>query len=361
MTSESKQDWLQHFKKTDALAAAQLALLATKEIVDTTEQVHLSVLDQSSVMRWLTMSTQLVYKSVNAIPIASKAAINPIAKQVHEAALPDHAHQQGQGTTERLNIIAALNGIFGDHFEKLHSPIATHMHIVHPSEQQHSTKLLFIHGLCMDDRAWREELTQPLAESLDCDVWLLRYNSGLSIKENGTALAKVLEEELDSNSSITFVGHSMGGLIALYALLSAAENKLSWFERTRAMASLGTPFAGSPIAHWGRWIENRLQSFPVTVPFATLTKRRSIGIHDLHDGFIDTIPDNYDVPTFCIAGTTHESVDGVIGDGLVTEKSALALPNMHESWVAKNVGHLRLLSDTHVFEKLHQWLKPLHQ
>lgn len=360
MTSEPKNDWLQHFKKTDALAAAQLALLATKEIVDTTEQVHLSVLDQSSVMRWLTTGTQLVYKSVNAIPIASKTAINPIAKQVHEAALPDHAHQQGEGTTERLNIIAALNGIFGDHFEKLHSPIATQMHIVHPSEQKHTNKILFIHGLCMDDRAWRKERTEPLADSLASDVWLLRYNSGLSIKQNGAALAQLLESELESHSNITLVGHSMGGLIALYALLSAAENKLSWFGRVRAMASLGTPFAGSPIAHWGRWIETRLHSFPVTVPFATLTKRRSIGIHDLHDGFIDAIPATYGIPTFCVAGTTHELVDGVIGDGLVTEKSALALPNIQESWVAKNVGHLRLLSDASVFEKLQQWLVPLH-
>jgi pimeloyl-ACP methyl ester carboxylesterase len=360
MTSENKQRWHHHFKKTDAIAAAQLASLTAKDVIETTEKVHVSILQKFPSTSWLVHTTRLVYTGIKAIPMATHAVLKPIARSVHEP----EADIEFRHTTERLAVTAALNGIYGDQFEQTHNPLATQMQLIKPKQETHANKLLFIHGLCMDDRSWDAQNSQQLATEIEADIWHLKYNTGLNIKANGQRLNTLLKNELKTDQPITLIGHSMGGLVGLYALLEAHKKQSAWVKNTQAFITLGTPFLGAPLAHWGHWVEERLSAYSLTLPLTTLTKRRSIGIQDLRHGFDEEIPDDFQIPTFCIAGhidtKSHKSIETMVGDGLVTEHSALALHYAHKTWIAENIGHLKLQKSDKVYEQIGNWLVNLN-
>jgi pimeloyl-ACP methyl ester carboxylesterase len=357
MNTESKQRWHHHFKKTDVIAAAQLASLTTKDVIDMAEQMHVSVLQKLPTPNWLMYSTRFVYSGIKALPLAAHAALKPLAQYVHSTDIRDNSNH----TSERLAVIAALNGVFGDQFKENHNPLAIPMQLIKPSIEHHSLKLLFIHGLCMDNRSWDKAHTENLATEIGADVWQLKYNTGLPIKLNGQQLDELLNIELQGDQSLIIIGHSMGGLVALNALISSLKSNHNWYSQTQALTTLGTPFAGAPLAHWGHWVEEQLSAFSFTLPLTVLTKRRSQGIHDLRHGFEDDLPRNFNIPTYCIAGhidtKSHKAINEVVGDGLVTEQSALAMPSVIHTWVAENIGHLKLQKSNLVYEQLKKWLK----
>ncbi|TCS40464.1 alpha/beta fold hydrolase [Reinekea marinisedimentorum] len=360
MATPLKSRWQRHFKKTDAIAVAQLVTMTGTDVIDVTEQVHLSVLQQLSLGGWFTSGTRLVYQGVKVLPFTTQILLNAIARNVAQL----KTSQKNIDTSQRLNVIAALNGVLGDQLASSHSPLNTSMEIIRAGAQNHPNKILFVHGLCMDDRAWSEPQTQFLADCLNADVWYLKYNTGLSIEDSARQLAQLLERELQPGQSVSLIGHSMGGLVSLHALIKAHAGNNNWYHNTRALVALGTPFAGTPMSSLGHWVEQQLSAFAVTRPFTKLTKRRSEGIKNLREGFIGELPSSFSVPSFCIAGNletkSHKAIDDVIGDGLVTLESALALKNCKQQWTAPKTGHLKLLKDPQVFETVNQWLKPLY-
>ena len=85
-----------------------------------------------------------------------------------------------------------------------------------------------------------------LAKEQGFAVATVTYNSGLPVIENGKLLADALEDR-SMPDDIAIVAHSMGSLIARAAIHPRRRSKAALGEKVRAVVTLGTPHAGSPV------------------------------------------------------------------------------------------------------------------
>lgn len=345
-----------HFDALDLLGTAQIALRTTSDLVALTERVHLDVLAKLPTPSWLARTTRLTYKAVKTIPDIQYWALKPLANY---ASLNPTAHST-EKSAEHKNAIAALNGVFGDQLQQENNPLTTKLTVITPDQPKHSKKLVFIHGLCLDERSWPKELSLDLAAQVHADAWFVRYNTGLSIQENARQLSDALLAESDPGDSLLLVGHSMGGLVAAAAsTLFNTEPGISQ-RRISAVITLGSPFTGATLAKLGHWVETKLTSLPFGSPFVKLTQQRSQGILDLHTGLSVINSNRATCPCFSIAGTldtgTHDVIDSSLGDGLVTVESALAFAPENKTLTVPYTGHLKLLSSKTVYQQMRRWL-----
>ncbi|TXH44056.1 MAG: alpha/beta hydrolase [Burkholderiaceae bacterium] len=307
---------------------------------------------------------------------------------------------------EREAIVAALNGVLGDHLAATDNPLAIAMTFRRagrplPLERFALRSRLagatpkvavFLHGLCMNDLQWQRadhDHGEALARELGYTPVYLHYNSGLSVSTNGRILAALMEKLYDGwpvpIERLVMIGHSMGGLVARSALHHGAlvqRNALRWPARLNDLVCLGTPHQGAPLERAGHGVDRLLEALPYAAPLARLGKVRSAGINDLRHGNIVNVPasqvgtgDFTPVPlpdrTRCHAiaaslGPSDSHLKSrLLGDGLVPVASALG---QHESSerrlefeadrqaVVFQAGHLELLSSAEVFDRLRHWL-----
>ncbi|MCC7288418.1 MAG: alpha/beta hydrolase [Burkholderiaceae bacterium] len=307
---------------------------------------------------------------------------------------------------EREAVVAALNGVLGDHLAATDNPLAISMAFRQAGHalvldrfamRQHlpaaTPKLLvLLHGLCMNDLQWQRahhDHGQALARELGYTPVYLHYNSGLSVSTNGRILAPLMERLLDAwpvpIERLALLGHSMGGLVARSALHNSAliqRGGLRWPARTDTLVCLGTPHQGAPLEQVGHGVDLLLSAMPYAAPLARLSRLRSAGVNDLRLGNVvsgrprdgDTLrSEPVELPSgprcFAIAGSlgaASASIKGrLLGDGLVPVPSALgrhpdAGRNLafaaERQAVVYDTGHLDLLSSAEVFGWLRQWL-----
>ena len=285
-------------------------------------------------------------------------------------------------------LVAALNGVLGDHLVRTHNPLAIPMELVVRGTPA-PRLLLLVHGLCMGDAQWNRnghDHGMALAEALGCTPVYVRYNSGRHVSENGAELAAKLDELVTQwpvpVESLAIVGHSMGGLVARSAVRQAREAGLAWPRRLRHLVFLGTPNHGAALERGGNWLHTVLGLSPYLAPFTRLGRLRSDGITDLRHGNLlesdwqggrfvhrDTrtmVPLPARVKCYAVAGALGQGgADQSLGDGLVSVDSALGrhvrpTHDLHlpasRTWVARGVHHLDLLSDPGVYARLRGWL-----
>jgi pimeloyl-ACP methyl ester carboxylesterase len=241
--------------------------------------------------------------------------------------------------------------------------------------------LVLIHGLCMSDLQWQRDghdHGEALARELGYTPLYLRYNTGLSIADNGLALAALLESLVAAwpvpLEAMSIVGHSMGGLIARSALHQAAESGRRWPRQLGHLVFLGTPHHGAPLERGGHGLDFLLDLSPYSAPFTRIGGVRSAGIRDLRHGsvaagahrFVQLPPDVrcYAIGALLAKGRGSAG-DRLVGDGLVPLDSALgrhrdadrtlAVPP-HRQWIARGTGHLDLLGRPEVYRQLYRWL-----
>jgi pimeloyl-ACP methyl ester carboxylesterase len=316
-------------------------------------------------------------------------------------------------TPEREAVLAALNGVLGDHLVKTGNPLAISACLRHsggPLVLERSALessfpgaggrlAVFAHGLCMNDLGWNREghdHAAVLARDLGTQPIHLHYNSGLHTSVNGRAFADLLETLVESwprpVEELVLVGHSMGGLVSRSACHYGKAAGHLWPQALRALVTLGTPHHGAPLERIGNWVGLALQATPYASHFARLGRIRSAGITDLRHGNLldedwegrdrfarggDTrhaVPMAEGVPLFSIAGMVAKAAkeeggaaDRLVGDGLVPLESALGhhrnpdwdlgLPPSRQ-WVAYGTSHLDLLRSPEVTERLRGWLAP---
>lgn len=300
------------------------------------------------------------------------------------------------------NMLAALNGVVGDHLAASSNPLAERMQLrqggqpldLAALERPSGKILLMVHGLCLNDRHWRRnghDHGERLAAELGYTLVYLRYNTGLHISTNGRALADLLEEQLRGwpvpVEELAIVAHSMGGLVARSAGHYGAAAGHAWPRRLRALIFLGTPHHGAPLERHGNALQNLLGANHYTAAYARLGQLRSAGITDLRygslldedwaggDRFAHTrdarrpVPLPAGVRCYAIAASTARA-DGdlrgmLLGDGLVPHASALGdHPNpalalgfpAERRWVGYDMHHLDLLDRPDVYARLRQWL-----
>ena len=410
MPKRTPKSLLQHVRPSDLRGAVQLLTQATLGISRMAEGVHQAVWrtlgapggEQPGTTRGI---TGLVYRSINGVTQGVGSGLDLALSRLlplltaTDTAPPD--------SLQRDAMLAALNGVLGDHLAASHNPLATPMTLRYrgqPLDWQHPPArsavtgkvLLLIHGLCMFERQWQDTRTghdhgTALAAALGYTPVYVRYNSGLHTSQNAQDLSTQLETLFTHwpapLEDITVLAHSMGGLVVRGAVHLARQANQQWPGVLKNLVFLGTPHHGAPLERAGNWVDEVLASTPYTAPFAKLGHVRSAGITDLRYGHVldadwrghnrfhrqpDTrqpVPLPEGVACYAVAATLASKrsavADRLVGDGLVPLHSALGQHDeprrtlvfaKDAQHIAYRTSHLQLLSNPAVAQQLLHWL-----
>jgi len=394
-----------HLQAADLRGASRLAIDATIGLTSLVETMHHNILRTPGILGESTQQpaqgiTGFVYKSIRGVTRLVGGGIDAVLGRL----VPLFDRRGAVSSAEREAVLAALNGVFGDHLHDSANPLATAMHFRRDGQPLQLTRkslaaaipgatgkvLLLAHGLCMNDLLWRRN-GHDHGAALAIDAALtpvyLHYNSGLHISTNGSALASQIEALLHAwpvpVEELVILAHSMGGLVARSACHYGELARHDWLPHLRKMIFLGTPHHGAPLECGGHWIDAALDASPYTTAFARLGKVRSAGITDLrHGSMLDEdwehrdrfahanrktlpLPLPADVACFAIAASITrkggERAQQLLGDGLVPLASALgqhkdAKRNLafakSRQWIGYGMHHLDLLDRKEVYARI---------
>jgi hypothetical protein len=401
----------------DVRGAAQLAVDATAGLVDLVEAVHAGIARAPGLPAPADGRTRgitgLVYRTVRGATRLAGGGVDALLGLLATDLVPADAPQTPAtqpASPAREALVAALNGVLGDHLEASGNPLAIALQLRFAGQplllQAEALRLflpqagpavaVLVHGLCMNDLSWARGaspgpnsdggaeaassgLTAKLAAA-GYTTLALHYNSGRSIARNGADFAQQLEALVAAwpvpLRRLVLVGHSMGGLVARSAQHQAQQQGQRWPSLLSDLACMGTPHQGAPLEQLGHAVTAVLGATPYAKPFARLARLRSAGITDLRHGrLLDDrsalAPLPAGVRCLALAGTLGEA-DGamrhrVLGDGLVPLPSALGqhadpARALHfepgHTWVGAGIGHLALITHPAVHAQLLAWLAP---
>jgi pimeloyl-ACP methyl ester carboxylesterase len=383
---------------SDLRGATRLAFDATAGLVGVVERMHSTVQRRpppvgAALNRPTKGITGLVYRSVRGGVRLIGAGVDVSLASV-VMFLPQREPPPG-----REALRAAVNGVYGDHLVRTGNPLAIEMSlrargravdVTDPGASYReadghvptSKLLVLVHGLCLNELHWRRaghDHGAALADEFGYSPLYVRYNSGLHIRDNGRALAALLESLVRNwpvaVQELCIIGHSMGGLVARSACWWADEHGHDWLSRLGKLVFLGTPHQGAPLERGGNGLDFILDLSPYSAPLTRLGKTRSAGIQDLRYGAItadglQSVPLPAGVACYAAAATLGKRrsllADRLIGDGLVplnsalgrhrTRSRALRIPKTRQ-WIGYEMGHLELLCRPEVYAQLRIWLQ----
>ncbi|MCF8179413.1 MAG: GPI inositol-deacylase [Sulfuritalea sp.] len=397
-----------HVRPADIRGFSRLAIDATIGLTGLVETMHHNIARTPGPLGGYTQEptrgiTGLVYRSIQGTTRLVGSGIDLLLGQL----LPLLDKEPAGSSDRREAVLAALNGVLGDHLATTENPLAIPMHLRRNGQTLSLNRrdlaasipdaggkiLLLAHGLCMNDLQWcrnAHDHGRMLAEAAGFTPVYLHYNSGLHVSTNGHALAGMLEALLPAwpvpVEKLVIVGHSMGGLVARSACHYGQLDGHRWLDYLRQMVFLGTPHHGAPLERGGNWVNFILELSPYTAALARLAKIRSAGITDLRHGSVldedwqhgdrfarkkthKRVPLPENVQCYAV-GVTIAKVDknpgeALLGDGLVPLRSALGqhinkrrcldFPESHQ-WAGHGLNHMNLLDNKEVAEQLRNWL-----
>lgn len=393
----------------DLRGYGRLAVEATLGLTELVENLHHNILRTPGILAKPTQAptrgiTGLVYKTIRGVTRLVGGGIDVALAQV----VPWFGAASAS-SPEREAVIAALNGVLGDHLAQSGNPLAITMQLRRDGRALSLNRdgliaampastgkiLLLVHGLCMNDLEWQRHAHDhgvALARDAGYTPVYLHYNTGLHISSNGRELAGLIEDLLRAwplpIEELAILTHSMGGLVVRSAC-HYAQVGCTWLPQLRKIVFLGTPHHGAPLERGGNWVDAILGASPYTAAFARLGKIRSAGITDLRHGSV--VDDDWidrdrfarvrckpsfialpqDVACYAIAASMAPKSgslrERLLGDGLVPVRSALGqhddaqrclpFPKTHR-WTGYRMHHLDLLDRKDVYAKLREWLAP---
>ena len=376
---------------SDVLGFSRLAVDATSGMAGVVEAMHQTIAGNS----------------LAGIVGAAYAPVHAIARLVGhgiDAVITPFIEMAGEipSSPEREAMLAAVNGILGDHLAATQNPLAIPMRLRrhgHPISLRRSDLrtaisrpngkiLVLVHGLCMNDLQWTRrgrDHAAALAEDLGWTPVHLHYNSGLHISTNGRGFAELMETLLQQwpvpVRHIAIVGHSSGGLVSRSAYRYGTTAGHHWPRRVRRLVFLGTPHHGSALERIGNLVNVGLGISRYSAPLARIGSIRSAGITDLRYGYLldddwrgrDRFRHSPDhrrpVPlpkrVRCFAVAASIGRNHAIGDGLVSVDSALGRhrdPSLtlafapRDQWVGHGLNHWDLLDHPTVYRRMRGWL-----
>ncbi len=378
---------------------ALLAQVADDVVLKTARDTHLAVADRvHAVLRRGTGGASAVPEIVHrgiagAVYGGLGLGLGAAAASLDIAAASGAGPKLENGPRGRF-ISSAINGLIGDKLveERPHMaiPMAVRAHgrdviltskgVAEAFPDAQGRLVVFMHGLCENESYWnfqRAERGPTYGEALAEREWspvYLRANSGLSMRENGVALASVLQRLVEAwpvpVTRIALVGHSLGGLIIRAAgavVAEAPETGVEWSSLVSDVITLGTPHLGAPIA-WGIGHGSRgLSRLPETAAFGRILDWRSVGVHDLVAGLAHDVPPlpgaRYRLVSATVTRDRKHPVGSVIGDFLVRPRSAYGtdrqgrrlFPDAEVLHVG-NCDHFGILNHERVHEAMRTWL-----
>jgi pimeloyl-ACP methyl ester carboxylesterase len=338
-----------------------------------------------------------VHRSLNAMANGSAKALS--------ANTPSDAPSMQRSPAARM-AIGALNGAFGDALEQRRNALALKMTLRNRGRDVELTSpalrrefpdatgklVVFAHGLCETDEAWRLGDVRHIPYGMRLRVELgytplyIRYNTGRHISENGRELSALLDrltgEWPTEIHEIALIGHSMGGLVGRSAC-HYAEGHI-WPRKVRHVFTLGSPHTGAPLERAANAASHALARLPETRTFAKLLNRRSAGIKDLRYGYLvdddwfGHDPDEYlrrigrEIPFlttanhYFVCATLNEPLGRIIGDMLVMRASAWGQTRRGERMRFPvdqyrhfaGLNHFQLLNHPAIYHQIHKWLAP---
>ncbi len=405
--NETANPTASHLRTSDLRGAGRLAMHALLGLTDLVENLHHNIVRARGPLGTASNGpaagiTGLVYRSIRGTTRLVGGSLDALLGQV----LALVGTSEVLPSPERETVLAALNGVLGDHLEATANPLAIEMQIRHDGKpldlesgslalpQARRRVLLLAHGLCMSPAQWRRhgrDTGAALAAEGGFTLLHLHYNSGLHISSNGRLLGDRLRKLQAAwpvpIEELVIIGHSMGGLVARSAWELGRARGDAWPGRVTKMIFLGTPHHGAPLERGGHWIDVILGASPYTAAFARLGKMRSAGITDLRHGSLldsdwagsDRFAHGHDTRThvplpagvacYAIAGSLGsepgELREKLLGDGIVPVASALGRHKRASrslgfepgrQWIGQGLNHLDLLDAEAVLAKLRQWL-----
>lgn len=289
---------------------------------------------------------------------------------------------------------SVLNGLIGDLVRADHPRLAITMSLraggadVEPTgpalaaayPDATGSLTIFVHGLAESEANWdrqRHLQGRVYADTVTEAGWtpvFVRTNSGLSVRENGVALASLLDHltarwpvEVER---ITLIGHSMGGLIvrSACAVVSAdSAVRPGWADLVTDVVTLGTPHLGAPLARGVGAGSRLLTRLPETAAFGRVLDWRSVGVHDLVGGLAEDVPAlpnaRYRLVSTTLTRHPRHPVGRILGDLLVQVPSAQGMarsgrplfPGAELLHVPAST-HFDLLNHPQVHDALRRWL-----
>lgn len=359
---------------SDLRGVGRLVIDATTGITDLVEAMHRNIARvpgmTSSLENGRTRGvTGFVYRTVRGVTRVVGGGVDAALALVSPA-LADVPSPHA-----REAIVAALNGVLGDHLVETKNPLATVMQmrtrthgltlsrdaLAEELPQATGKVVVFVHGLCMNEESWMSDADdaqsliddtcdfgQRLADEDGFTPMYVRYNTGRHVSENGRDFAAQMKALVAAwpvpIESLVLVTHSMGGLVSRSAVHYGRKARHAWCKSLDAIVFLGTPHLGAPLERGGHWIDLLLGAAPYASPFAKLGKVRSNGINDLRHGSVleadwhavsgaprsasehSAVPLPLRVRCYAIAATMKPSANKKadwFGDGLVPVNSAL--------------------------------------
>jgi pimeloyl-ACP methyl ester carboxylesterase len=289
----------------------------------------------------------------------------------------------GLGTT----LASIVNGCFGDYLSQRDNGLAIDMAFYQhnrplPLTQEALREALpdptnrlcvLVHGLCCHEGAWdypdnpARSYGSALQDDLGYTPFFLRYNTGLPIPYNGTALDALLEKLLAAYplpvEELILIGHSMGGLVLRGACHFGAERGAAWAGKVKRVFYIGTPHEGAALEQFGHLVNSVLHAVPhpITALLGDVASQRSQGIKDLRHGTVlDGAAGIAAVPW--LAGAQHYMIAGTVtddpahlaarlfGDGLVQPPQAGENVRLFPG-----IAHMELAHSEAVYDQIRTW------
>ncbi|HEX3221529.1 MAG TPA: hypothetical protein VHR35_03105 [Nocardioides sp.] len=288
-------------------------------------------------------------------------------------------------------VTAAVNGLIGDRLARERPRLAVPLAVrrknrdvplradalaqAFPSPTSRVAVLL--HGLSESEASFdrdREVVGASYADTLRDLGWtpvLLRANTGLGLRENGVALAALLEGLIEAwpveVDRLALVGHSMGGLLIRAACAVSSDCERSWTETLTDVVTLGTPHLGAPLAGHVAVGARALARLPESAAFGRILDQRSVGVLDLVEGLGHDVPPlphvRYHLVSATLSRSPRHPLGRVVGDLLVRQGSAYGRSRRHPGLFPEadelhvpRAGHLDLLNHPDVHVALRAWL-----
>ncbi len=386
---------------------SRLAIEAANGVTDVVEAMHVGLAAGPAVLgrpleRPARLLTRPVYEGVRGVARLVGHGIDASLARLAPLVAPRAPGRRHDA------LVAALNGVVGDHLARSGNPLAIEMRFrregrpldleaeaLRRAFPEATGKLLvLVHGSCRSDLQWTRgghDHGAALARELGFTPVYLHYNTGLHVSENGRAFAGLLEQLVAAwpapIDDLVLLTHSMGGLVARSACHVGEAAGHAWRRRLGALVCLGTPHHGAPLERGGAWIDLLLGLSRYSAPLARLGKIRSAGVTDLRHGNVldahwegrdrfahrrdDRVPLPLPDGVRCYAIAATRTAPGAAGrrgtDGLVAVESALgvharpeltlAFPEANR-WIAWGTNHFELLNRPEVHAKLRSWLAP---
>jgi len=280
-------------------------------------------------------------------------------------------------------VVAALNGVAGDHLHRTDNPLSIAMQL-HVRGAAQPRIIILVHDLGMGAAQWMQrghDHGDGLAAALDATAVYAQFNSGRAVADNGQELAMEIERVAAGwpvpIAGIVLLGHGLGGLVMRSAVHQAHRSGLAWASRVHKLVCLGVPLQGSAQATGPRqWLQRT--SLPAAL--ARLSRRSSAGMADFAAGrYLPAslwahLPGGTQPPleatepwpalqAWCLVAG---SVGDGSGDGVVPVASALArdetgappvlqVPEANR-FIDRGSDHQALLSSPSTFERMRMWL-----